>query len=72
MAQRKKKETEHDAELVLETKEVLVFKVNRPLDEKSFDLLTNLVRKEEEKSGVQIVVAPYSVDVEVKEGTKKK
>jgi hypothetical protein len=71
MAPRKKKETEHDAELVLETNEVLVFKANRPLDEKQFNLLSDLVRNEEEKSGIKIVVAPHSVDVELKEGTKE-
>ena len=61
MAARKKKEEE--VEVVKETEEVLVLKANKPLDKGQFNLLSELVKEEEEKSGVKIVLIPHSVDV---------
>ncbi|GAA0313723.1 hypothetical protein GCM10008967_00260 [Bacillus carboniphilus] len=51
------------ANVVKETENLLVFKANRPLDEAQFKLLSKLVREEEEKSGVKIVLVPNSVDI---------
>jgi hypothetical protein len=69
MARRKK---ENKAELVKETEQVLVFKANRPMRETEFKLLSELVRHEEEKNGVKIVLLPHSADlVEVKEVEKE-
>lgn len=61
MAAKKKKE--EDVEVVKETEEVLVLKANKPLDEGQFNLLSDLVKKEEDKSGAKIVLIPHSTDV---------
>jgi hypothetical protein len=59
-----RKGNENKAELVKETKDILVFKANRRMGKGEFELLSELVRKEEEKSGVKIVLAPNSIDLE--------
>lgn len=63
-----RKAKEKEVKLVKETEQVLVFKAKRPMRETEFKLLSELVRHEEEKAGVKIVLVPYSADlVEVKE-----
>lgn len=59
---RKKKEA--DVEQLHDGETVLVFRANKPLDKKQFELLSDLVQQEEEKAGVKIIVVPHSVDLE--------
>ena len=54
--------------VVQQTETVVVFKVNRPLMDHEYDELEKRVRLENEKSGLKIVLAPYSVDVSIAEG----
>jgi len=62
MATKKDKEVEK----VKETKETIIFKATRPLDKGEFELLSNMVKHEEEKTGVKIVLMPYSCELEDK------
>ena len=48
-----------------ETETIVIFKVNRPLMPHEYEELEKRVRQENEKSGLKIVLAPYSVDVEL-------
>ena len=54
-----------DAEVteVKRTDEVIIFKVNQPVSMKRFELIDEMVRKQMEKSGIKIVLMPYSCDV---------
>ncbi|MBU5214498.1 hypothetical protein [Heyndrickxia oleronia] len=63
MAKAKAKEKNEDVELIKETEHVLVFKANRRLNESEFNLLSDLVRQEEKKAGVKIILMPNSVDI---------
>ncbi|CQR73308.1 hypothetical protein SOV_50910 [Sporomusa ovata DSM 2662] len=54
--------------IVQKTETVVVFKVNRPLMDYEYDELEKRVRLENEKSGVKIVLVPYSVDASISEG----
>jgi len=54
-----------DTQIVVETETIVIFKVNRPLMPHEYDELEQRVRQENEKSGLKIVIAPYSVDVEI-------
>ena len=54
--------------IVQQTETIVVFKVNRPLMDHEYDELEKRVRLENEKSGLKIVLAPYSVDVSLSEG----
>lgn len=68
MASKKKKtETKEKemAELVGETTadKVLVFKASRPLTEEEHKQLSEKLRFEEEKSGVKIVLMPFSCEM---------
>ena len=54
--------------IVQQTETVVVFKVNRPLMDHEYDELEKRVRLENEKSGLKIVLAPYSVDASITEG----
>jgi hypothetical protein len=45
---------------------ILVFKVTRPVTDREFEIIETRLRNQEEKSGVKIVLMPYSVDL--KEG----
>lgn len=54
-----------DIENVVETETIIIFKVNRPLMPHEYEELEKRVRKENEKSGLKIVIAPYSVDAEL-------
>jgi len=56
-----------DTQIEVETETVVIFKVNRPLMPHEYDELEQRVRQENEKSGLKIVIAPYSVDVEITE-----
>lgn len=49
---------------VKETEQAIIFKANRPLMENEFKLLSDLVKHEEEKTGLKIVLMPYSCEVE--------
>ena len=60
MAKAKKKT---EAKKVAEKDKVVVFKANRPLTEIQFNLLSDLIKQEEKKTGVKIVLMPYSCDV---------
>lgn len=51
-----------------ESKTIIIFKVNRALMDHEYDELEKRVRQENEKSGLKIVLAPYSVDVEITGG----
>lgn len=51
-----------DAQIELETETIVIFKVNRPLQSHEYEELENRIRQENEKSGLKIVIAPYSVD----------
>lgn len=66
MATKKDKEVEKVKEIeVEESKEtILVFKATRPLDKGEFELLSNMVKHEEEKTGVKIVLMPYSCELD--------
>ena len=57
-----------DAQIEVETETIVIFKVNRPLMSHEYEELEIRVRQENEKSGLKIVIAPYSVDVELTEG----
>ena len=48
---------------VKETEEFIIFKANKALTEEEFELLSNLVKSEEAKTGLKIVLMPYSCDV---------
>lgn len=63
MAKAKAKEKNEDVELIKETEHVLVFKANRRLSESEFILLSDLVTHEEKKTGVKIVLMPFSTDL---------
>jgi hypothetical protein len=58
-----KKKSQDKVELVKETDFLLVFKANKPLRESEFKLLSDLVRHEEEKAGVKVVLLPHSADL---------
>lgn len=51
------------AEKVIETEEVIIFKANKPLDNLQFELMSNMVKSENEKTGLKIVLMPYSCDL---------
>jgi hypothetical protein len=42
---------------------ILVFKVTRPVTDREFEIIETRLRNQEEKSGVKIVLMPYSVDL---------
>jgi len=54
-----------EAQIELETETIVIFKVNRPLMPHEYEELEKRVRQENEKSGLKIVIAPYSVDVKL-------
>lgn len=55
-------------EILQQTETIVVFKVNRPLMDHEYEELEKRIRQENEKSGLKIVLAPYSVDVEITGG----
>ena len=48
---------------VKKTGDVIVFKINKPVPLKRFELIDEMVRKQMEKSGLNIVLMPFSCDV---------
>jgi len=57
-----------DMEIEVETETIVIFKVNRPLMPHEYEELEKRVRLENKKSGLKIVIAPYSVDVKLAGG----
>jgi len=55
-------------EVLQQTETVVIFRVNRPLMSHEYEELEIRVRQENEKSGLKIVLAPYSVDAEITGG----
>lgn len=56
-----------DTTIVIKTDTLIVFQVKHVIPEHVYDLLSTWVRKENEVAGLNIVLAPYSVDVKVGE-----
>jgi rubredoxin len=56
-----------ETNIVIKTDTVIVFQAKHVLPEHNYDLLSAWIRKENEASGLNIVLAPYSVDVKVGE-----
>ena len=54
-----------DVQIEVETETIVIFKVNRPLMPHEYEELEKRVRLENEKSGLKIVIAPYSVDAQI-------
>lgn len=52
---------------VAKTETVILFHVNKPLNEHEYAELETRVRAEESKSGLKIVLAPFSVDPKIME-----
>lgn len=52
-----------DTDVVVNANGVIVFQAKHALTEDNYELLEKWVRKENEKSGLKIVLAPFSVDV---------
>ena len=48
---------------VKETEEFIIFKANKPLTEEEFGLLSDLIKSEKKKTGLKIVLMPYSCDI---------
>jgi hypothetical protein len=61
----KKKIVHQDVDEVIEKDGTVFFKAKRPLTEDEHKLLSNWIRHESKKSGVNIVLVPFSVDLEV-------
>lgn len=55
-------ETEPIAAATVEGKEVLVFRAKERLDKETFATAAEMLRKEQEETGVTIVLVPFSVD----------
>lgn len=59
----KKKVTTKKVTKVKETDKAIIFKANRRLTKEEFELLSDLVKSEEKKTGLEIVLMPYSCEV---------
>ena len=59
-----KKKTINKVTKIKETETAIIFKANRPLMEEEFEVLSNLVKSEEAKTGLKIILMPYSTDLE--------
>ena len=44
---------------------VVIWRANRPLNEQQHEELVQKLKKEETRSGIEILLVPYSVDVEI-------
>jgi protein tyrosine phosphatase (PTP) superfamily phosphohydrolase (DUF442 family) len=65
MARKKKIDPiHHEVEEVAQKGETVFFRVKRPMTEEEHNLLSDRVRFEAEKSGLNIVLVPYTCDVE--------
>jgi hypothetical protein len=58
-----KKTTTKKVTKVKETDKAIIFKANRPLMKEEFELLSDLVKLEEKKTGLKIILMPYSCEV---------
>lgn len=58
-----KKTTTKKVTKVKETDKAIIFKTNRPLMKEEFELLSDLVKYEEKKTGLKIVLMPFSCEV---------
>lgn len=58
------KKTNKRATKVKETSDAIVFKANKPLGKEEFELLSDLIKSEEAKTGLKIVLMPNSCEVE--------
>lgn len=56
-----------DTDVVVKNESMVIFQVKKVLTEDNYNLLSKWVRKENEKSGLKIVIAPHSVEVKVGE-----
>lgn len=56
-----------NTDIVAQTETVIVFRATRPLIDCEYEELEKRVRLENQKSGLKIVLAPFSVDVEIKQ-----
>lgn len=59
-----------DVSVVEKNDTVILFKVNKPLTNVEYKELEARVRQEQAKSGLKIVLAPYSVDAKIKPDAK--
>lgn len=55
--------TEQQTEEVKKTEETLVLRARKPLKEREFQLLSDLVKEEQEKTGMKIVLIPHSSEL---------
>lgn len=64
MTKKKKETTDTEVvEVVKETEEVLVLRATRPLNGTEFNLMSDMVQKEQKKTGVKIVLIPNSSEL---------
>ena len=49
--------------IVKKAEAAIIFKANKPLDKGEFELLSDMVKHENEKTGLKIVLMPFSCDV---------
>ena len=61
---------EKETTVINDSDTTVILRANRALSEVQFDLLSNLVRKEEKKAGVKMVLVPFSVDLDSIEEAK--
>lgn len=41
----------------------LIFKINKPVEKKVFELLQEMAEKESKRTGIKIILMPYSCEV---------
>lgn len=51
------------ATIIKETDTIIFFKANKPLDEGQYDLLDRMVRLQNDRTGLKIVLVPFSADL---------
>ena len=61
----RKKIANADVEELIEKDGTVFFKAKRPLQESEYKLLSEWIRHEMKKSGLKIVLVPFSVDAEI-------
>lgn len=52
-----------EVKTIKEPIETLIFKPNKPLTPQEYEMLSDMVRSENKKSGVNIVLIPFSCEV---------
>lgn len=64
MARKKQSvEVPDNVEIVAETEQIVVCRLNRPVADHFFEKITHQIRSANESTGVKIVVVPYAIDV---------